>query len=498
MLRKKISTIVEIVDSINFEHNKLLENLENDNKFTVFLTGKSGSGKTMLINAILNLNEEFYVSSKVSTLTQFRVYYGNKFEYSFSNSSYQEFPDDIEERKQKLRELNNSNKIVYIHNSDSILKYMDIIDIPGFFDFRNKNEYLNELFIEADIVLFFKPYNEMITPEEKQFLNSLTEKNIQYCVLFTKTDITNRVEGLNQKTIPDFVKNHSKSYGEYLEYFLISAKKYRETIGELKKYLISNYLDISNNSITNKIERVKRQYIDSINDFIKTLLNKINVEVEREKDIFDKNQIEIQIKMMEQKEILEINITDNKNNLFKNINRMLNSNRGNVDELQNLWIGFWEKIKGYLESDFSILNFHIPDLPYIDKEIFEEMMNLEDLLKLIDSNNSNDEDDGKKKKKKNDDEDFLSKAIEFIKKKKISGKGIKSVEIYLKRASLQKQMNEITNTKLKIIATTISDSTQEQRTEFDEESFKKIRIKESEIPKLEKAIVNLEKIDAIR
>ena len=492
MLNKKIGKLIEIVESIDFEHNILLKNIETDNKFTVFLAGKSGSGKTMLLNSLLNLDDEFYISSKVSTLTQFRISSGDRFEYSFSNSNYQEFSDDIEERRQRMRELNNSNKTVYVHNSDSILKNINIIDVPGFFDFRNKNEFLNELLIESDLVLFLKSYYEMITPEEKQFLNSLTENNIQYCVLFTKTDITNRAEGLNKKNIPDFVKNRSKSYEGYLKYFLVSAKNNQDSISELKKYLMSNYLKISNNSMTSKLERVKKQYIVSINVYIQTLLNKINVEVEHEKDVFDKNQIEIQIKSMEQKEIFEILFTDNKNNLFNDIDCMLNSNRGSVNELQNLWIVFWKRIKEYLESEFSILDFPIPNLPYIDRMVFEEMVNLRDLKELIDSDNSDENDEEKKK-----NEDLLSKTMEFIKKTKISEKGFKSAEIYLKRTSLEEQVNEIVNTNLKRIVSTISDSSQKQRKEFNEITIRNNKIADSKISKLEKSLEDLEKIDVV-
>ena len=201
MFENQINQIFSIIDSIGFVKTNLLSSLENRNKLNIFLAGKSGSGKTMLLNSLLEVDNEFYTSNKVSTLTQFRITYGDVFEYSFTDSMYREFPEDIDERRTKLKELNESEKIVYIHFPKEFLKGITIIDIPGFFDFNNLNKFMDELLSKADFAVFLKYYKDMLSPEEYEFLNTLGKNEIRYSILFTKTDIKNLAEGLDKKTI---------------------------------------------------------------------------------------------------------------------------------------------------------------------------------------------------------------------------------------------------------------------------------------------------------
>lgn len=498
MLTKPIKQIDEIISSLNFKETNLLKNLKEQPKVTIFLTGKSGSGKTTLLNAILELDNEFYTSTKVATKTQFRITYGDFFEYSFSDSMYQKFSSDCEERKQKMSEINKSEKVIYIHHPSPFLKDFKIIDIPGFFDFDNKNEYMDEIFSETDLVVFLKNYKDMLTPEENVFLKELQEQNILYCVLFTQIDISNRAEGLTRNTIPDFVKKRVVSYGKFFNYFLVSAKNDKSTVDSFKEFILNHTEYIQDYSTKSKTKRTVNYYIKLIENEREKILNEINISLEKDIDIFESKQNE---KLMIQDEMIEkfaIESEREKDDFIQNAKRLLDSNKNVKEKLEELWNSFWNNI-------ISLINFSYdtPTIPVIIEDLFENIKSIDDFLiptkikKICFKTEEKIEESKKNKKGKKEEEDksVWDYLENLLADEELSKDASKFLKVWLKR---QDWLNH-TKRNIEINLENIKQKMIERRklilVEFDRNTAFNQYKNESEIPTFNKAITDLKKIN---
>ncbi|MCF7919127.1 MAG: dynamin family protein [Candidatus Cloacimonetes bacterium] len=500
--------IIRILNSLNLEITPLLENLNASRKSALYLAGKSGSGKTAILNALLEHEDEFFTSTKVSTQTQFRISYGDNFAYKSSEESFIEFSDDIEERKEKLKKLNMLGVEICIHCPASILKQMDIVDIPGFFDFNNINKFKAKLADEADIVLFLKTYNEMLTPAEKEFLDLLTEKHIQYCILFTKIDIVNRIEGLTAQTIPGFIEVRIGDYGKYKHYFLTS-KNQPETITVLKNYLERNSVSIYEESKKSKLERVRNHYIDEIKSWKLELTKEIEAKINNEKDLFDRNNEKTRRNTINEFEYLKLTINDYKKSLYSDMQTVLES--GSKEDLLKKWNRYWENSKESIQRKFPDFedDFRI-DLPSVDNEMFGKLITPNDLIKIINVNSNEDDSkdeneslitaikqifDKAETKDKNDNTNiinFLSQILSrVIKDDDLCNKVMDSITIKSKRSSWLKnteiRVNNITDRTLESLKRSI----EQKQPDFDIDNRKQELFDEKNIPELDRALAEL-------
>ena len=216
--------ISEIIKKYELDESVEYSELNKENtSFKVFICGKSGSGKTTFLNALLGLTrDELFTSASISTMTRFNFLFGDTFKYHIlGEPESNELPGDSKQRQEEFRRLNSLEQTINIYLPNDILRNIEIIDIPGFFDNRNKNLFMENVFYEADLIVFLKKFSDRLSPKEKEFVEELKNIGIKFIILFTFMDFYNPAEGIPEDELPVYLNNKAKEYSDEAIFFPI-------------------------------------------------------------------------------------------------------------------------------------------------------------------------------------------------------------------------------------------------------------------------------------
>jgi energy-coupling factor transporter ATP-binding protein EcfA2 len=251
---------------------KTLDNLNNEVP-TIFLCGKSSSGKTTFLNALFNLDKnELYTSTDVSTKAEFRFKYGNVNKYLINGKDESIIPSELNDRKELYNKLNTDGLKSTIYLNEEALNTRVIVDIPGVFDYSADSTFSNNLLDEADIVYFFTPCMSKITAQEFDLIKKINYAHIPLIILFTMGDITEPDEGITRKTMPDLVRKRMNTCFENLEishYQIISSNdfykgKVENGIDKIKAHIAINESEYKKFAERGRLRISVKHYINII------------------------------------------------------------------------------------------------------------------------------------------------------------------------------------------------------------------------------------------
>lgn len=384
-----------------------LECLTDDN-LVVYLNGKSGNGKTALLNAILDLKRnEFYENTNVATKTKYILSYGKEKSYRVRNENpdFRLLPVEFEERQNLLSELNNKGTDIDIKLPSELLKKIYLIDIPGFFDYTNDETFKKNLIYDAELVVFLKYFRESFSQDELSYLKELETIGIQYLLVYTFSDLFEPKE-VTYEEYYDFLLDRSKSLPKPLEVFWISVEEFyrnpqKGKLIELKEYITKEYRIIKNKSCETRKQNIRSYITEALNEKISFNMAIIINELKKRKDL---GEVDISRESLKQKDLrdeLLNHINEETESLYMSIYNYLYSKEKNEIGLQETWKNSWKGLIAYLKNYSSLLNnsiFDVPTLPEVNKRILDCSIDLyEDISNLInDLSSNNDKDDTKR------------------------------------------------------------------------------------------------------
>jgi GTPase SAR1 family protein len=306
--------IISVINKLDYKKEPHVDDLK-DARPNIFLIGKSSSGKTMLLNAMLGIEkDELPVSTNITTKSIFKVRYASDKKY-IVNSRSRILPLTIKERKELFKSLNEQGEEIAIEFPAEILKHIDITDIPGVFDFQGSTNFIDKSFHHADCILFLTSSLNRIGEKEYELLKKFNSMSIPIVVLFTKADITNPDEGLDRASLPLYIEDRLKRELKNITingHFTISSADYfsqknEHGIDKVLDYLKDNSQDLLTKGHDRKIARLRNHYSDMITAEIG--------EMEHKHSEFEKNKIrliELEYQEKERKLIFEKSRFDDK------------------------------------------------------------------------------------------------------------------------------------------------------------------------------------------
>jgi len=424
---KFLTEINDIVEPYNLTRPNEEKSLRH-NRFTIYLCGMSGNGKTTFMNAILGLKRnEFPERTNVSTKTKFILNYSNDYCIKKSNDEkFEKVPESFEERQKLYNEINNSGIIAEITLPCNLLNGKTIIDIPGLFDYENKNLFLQDMISEADLVIFFKHFKNRITPDEKTITDKLTAIGLPYILLLTYIDTYNANEGITKEELANLLRKKAEQYGNLCKYFSISSAQHFinpdiSGINEVTDFISVKANEILNKAITSKKIRVIKFYTENLEQILITRNEEIKSELDRIKIILEKDKSRESSTIKEEKEDYEEYINSKCKSIFERIKKYLGNSESSSQGLEQIWDKEFRTLLEFIDGKKEQTNGRCPQLPSIpiyDNIIFERRTSvideISDILDLLSPKDDNDE------SKKKDDKNLFNRFKDDIKKKKIS------------------------------------------------------------------------------
>lgn len=391
------ATLLNTVNELNLSQDKLLDHLPGSAEPVIYLCGKSSSGKTTFLNAVLNRErDEFLEGTNISTASQFRFMHGSNQTYLLNDGVEQPVPEDINERKNLFRQLNTAGSYCTIRLNEKALEGRTIVDIPGVLDFTGNTSFTENLMAEADIVFFFSPTLGKVSNPEYEVLKTISEAEIPLVVLFTMADITEPDEGITRQTMPDHIANRLKTCFSDINvthYQLISSADFfkgKDTHGlsELLSLMHSNELELLKKASDGRLKRALVHYTGILSDKITDLETENSTHenlLKRETDLKYsaaardlENQTEDQrIKILNELSWLKNTI---QTALFKSLtNNGLTSSENLKHNFKTTWESFWHD----LQQSHPNLITTVPTVPMLDAEVFRPLeVNVEKMAEI--------------------------------------------------------------------------------------------------------------------
>lgn len=280
-----IEILNRVVLELELERIKLLDNLTHTEP-VIYLCGKSSTGKTTFLNALFNFEKNtLYTSTDISTLTEFRFKFGKEDSFQKNGDKPSPLPLDLTDRRRLFSELNKEGHKYTIQLSSPALQGRTFVDIPGVFDFKDNNEYADQILDEADVVYFFNPCLSSISSQEVELLQKISNAGISIIILFTMGDITEPSEGITRKTLPDFVDNKILAQLPGIQikhYCIVSSNDYYKNkdshgLNEVQNHIVAKGREYKEFSKENRLARAILFYDKIISETI----------IELEKDLSD-------------------------------------------------------------------------------------------------------------------------------------------------------------------------------------------------------------------
>lgn len=414
-----IDVLLENIEQLQLPKINSLNHLDNPEP-TIYLCGKSSTGKTTFLNALFNMErDELFTSTNISTKTEFRFQYGEEENIRKSDGFLLDFPNNYEERKILFRSLNKEGDSYCVTLHQEALKGRVIVDIPGVFDFNRNESFSNRMLDEADVIYFFTPCTAKINESEYHLLESISKAGIPIIVLFTMGDITEVDEGITRKTMPNLVQNRLNSCFNDLDiahHQIISSNDYYKNkdthgIDQLQKYINGNDLKHKQFSERNRLKRTIHHYLNIVVDELDVLNTDSSAYhklAKRENEIWYKSE--------------KLNIEKEKDQILQSLNSELNWLKKNCDEQifgasyrkiyleqavppseqeKNFQIN-WSKFWSNLTEEFNFLEVRDGQLPPFPETLFTQVsVDLDELKEILETymnGTSNDQDDNSQKR----------------------------------------------------------------------------------------------------
>lgn len=409
-----IDLLIKNIENLELPQINRLKHLDNQ-KPTIYLCGKSSSGKTTFLNALFNMErDELFTSTNISTKTEFRFQFGEQEIIEKSDGSLIILPDNPEERKLLFKSLNEEGSSYSVELNQEALKNRIIVDIPGVLDFKRNNDFSNRMLDEADIVYFFTPCTAKINESEYNLLESVAEAGIPIIVLFTMGDITEVDEGITRKTIPKLVQDRLSSCFKNLHiehHQIISSNDFYKNkdshgIDVLQKHILVNdnkYKQVAEKNRLNKtVQHYKSQIETKLNilntdsEIYRKLVNKENkLWYNSEKESLEKDNLTIIHSINHELEWLIKNCDEQifGNSYLKIFAEQKLTSSEQEKSFQLSWINFWSN----LTNEFEFLQIRDTKLPPIPETLFKQISvdidKLKEFLGINTNQNSNTKND---------------------------------------------------------------------------------------------------------
>lgn len=409
------ATLLNTVSELNLPQDKLLDHLPGSAEPVIYLCGKSSSGKTTFLNALLQRErDEFPASTNISTETQFRFTHGSNQTYLLNGSVEQPVPEDINERKNLFRQLNTAGSHCTIRLNEKALEGRTIVDIPGVLDFRGNARFTENLMAEADIVFFFSPSLAKVSSQEYEILKTISEAEIPLVVLFTMADITEPDEGITRQTLPDHIANRLKTCFSDINIThsqLISSADFfkgKDTHGltELLSFLQSNELELLKKASDRRLKRALVHYTGILSDKITDLQTENSTHenlLKRESDLkysaaardLDNQAEDQRIKISNELSWLKNTI---QTAFFKSLTETdLTSLEKQKQNFNTIWERFWHDLQQSHPQFITV----VPSVPMLDGEVFKPLegnfKKMDDIKKFFTKTKDKDDKKGTKK-----------------------------------------------------------------------------------------------------
>jgi hypothetical protein len=442
-----IDLLIENIENLKLPQINRLKHLENQEP-TIYLCGKSSTGKTTFLNALFNIEkDELFTSTNISTKTEFRFQYGEEEIIEKSDGSSIILPDNHEERKLLFKSLNEEGNSYSVTLNQEALKNRIIVDIPGVFDFKRNDGFSNSMLDEADIVYFFTPCTAKINESEYNLLESIQESGIPIIVLFTMGDITEVDEGITRKTMPKYVQNRLSSCFKDLDiehYQIISSNDFFKNkdshgIDVLQEHILGNDNKYKQAAEKNRLKRTVGHYLNQIeveldtlkNDsetFKKLVIKENKLWYESEKNHLEKEKAQI-IKTISSELTWILNYCEKQ--IFGISNYKFDTEKKisakEVEKnFQSNWDDFWNNFK----IEFEFLQIRGLKLPPVTEKLFKPIkINIEKLKEVLSNNSEVDSEKGSSTEKTSSNPKEKKEPNAEIKKDKSSSSKDKKEEL---------------------------------------------------------------------
>ena len=483
-----IKLLKNAISELKMPRNSLLNGLDRKEP-TIYLFGKSATGKTTFLNALLNRQkDEFFTSSNVSTQSEFRFIYGKEPAYKVEDDDKQGLPQTYNERKKLFAKINREGKKIVIELPEAALSGRKIVDIPGILDYAHKGKYLSEMIEDADIVCFFTPCIGKIDRQEYDILREISAALIPIILLFTMSDITEPDEGITRKTLPEFIGNRLDTEFVNIEisaHFMVSAIDYykgreKHGINDFIDHIKLNEKKYLENAIQGRLRRLYGYYIKYLEDRVIGIgrdVEDLKYLISRENEIWYENEM---AKIKNEEKIKKREIDRELMWLKRNIKQQLfgvslnkvkngkekNDRQSRINYFIAMWKDYWSRIQSY---DVRALP-DIPTLPPIPNALFNELYIDKNKLNILE--------------KKIFDSDYRDKKIE-IKDIVDIGINLSNAAIIFSHIMYFRELSQIMDDKEKEILIRVENLTKEKEKELKEVREKKTKdaISENDIVK---------------
>jgi GTPase SAR1 family protein len=401
-----INVVKEEIETLGLPKISSLEYLNNEEP-TIYLCGKSSTGKTTFLNALFNFKkDELYTSTDISTKTEFRFKHGLEEKITTIESTEFTLPSTYRERKILFESLNTEGEKYIINLNQKTLAGRTIVDIPGVFDFKRNDNFSNQMLNEADIIYFFTPCTGKINSTEHELLKNISIAGIPIIVLFTMGDITDADEGITRKTMPNLVKSRLKTCFKGINishHQIISANDFYK--GKELHGIDKLQLHINSNDHDYKIIAEDKRLKKSVNYYIDLIKNRlINLETEsktfiglvnRENELWQ----EAEKKKVDDEKHKTINALESELNWFykncedkiygKSYSKIFKKETSSLREEKERFEATWNEFWLLTSKDFDFSNSSIPKLPLVNEDLFEQVtIDLDKFKEVLGEKNS--------------------------------------------------------------------------------------------------------------
>jgi len=409
------------ISEIDVPHNFLMDEL-NKGEPDIYLCGKSATGKTTFLNALLNREkDELFTSADISTKTEFRFIYGKDPMYQIDDADKQFLPKTYVERKELFTRLNQEGSFCTITLPEKALNGRIIVDIPGIFDYTNNKYYIQKMENKADVVCFFTPCIGKISAQEYDLLKELSDADIPVVLIFTMGDMTDPDEGITRKTLPDYIQNRineNLSEIKIANHFIVSASDYYKGkdshgIDNFLVHIQANNKRYFDNAKKSRLKRLLKFYIKYLDSKIEAL------EQDKEQVLY---LIERENKLKHEEEIG--NIENQNNAVIRSVSRELEGLKKQckdyifghllrseihgdketvIDMREEAFYDFWNDFWNNMKDKHGDTLTPEPSRPHIPPSVFKGLTidseKIEELLDKLFKKKSEEDDENKDDKK---------------------------------------------------------------------------------------------------
>lgn len=312
---------------------------EPNKKITIPLVGEFSSGKTSLINSLIENNLE--TASKATTATIFEIHFGSDKNYAniISEDKSETIISDFSDLRNS--ELQNTQIVQVYDSSELIPSSTIIVDTPGLSSNDPKHKLALTSYLPfSDAIFLVTDINQQLTRTLLEFIESINFVDKPVYLIITKSDTKTEKEISEAKIYA--IEQISKLNLKVEDTIVISsAKSNMSEFFELIQKIQINKNEIVIKVLQNRIQTITDDLLNYITQLIKSTESPDNLELEVDK----------------QESKLE--------NLYKNIDKLIKDSENILDEKSKDCIRiFSSKVYNKLETIVKEQG------RYIDQEVY--------------------------------------------------------------------------------------------------------------------------------